>query len=47
MSVYINENFKSSCLKRSGIDNRVASLLTRYITANGIIPEILKSMGQF
>ena len=42
---------KSSCLKytywRSGIEYRVASLLTSYITAKGIIPESLKSIGQF
>ena len=42
---------KSSCLKwtygRPGIDYRVASLFTRYLTAIGIIPESLKSIGQF
>ena len=42
---------KSSCIKwtygRSGIDYRVASLFTRYLTAKGIIPEILSSIGQF
>ena len=31
---------------RSGIDYRVASLFTRYLTAIGIIPESLKSIGQ-
>ena len=40
-----------SCLKRTygrpGIDYRVASLFTRYLTAIGIIPESLKSKGQF
>ena len=42
---------KSSCFKwtygRPGIDNRVASLFTRYLTAIGIIPEGLKSIDQF
>ncbi len=42
---------KSSCLKwtygRPDIDNRVALLFTRYLTAIGIIPESLKSIGQF
>ena len=42
---------KSSCLKwtygRPGIDYRVASLFTRYLIATGIIPESLKSIGQF
>ena len=32
---------------RSGIDNRVASLFTRYQTAEGIIPKGLNSIGQF
>ncbi len=32
---------------RPGIDYRVASLFTRYLTAIGIIPESLKSIGQF
>ncbi len=32
---------------RFGIDYRVASLLTRYITAIGIIPKSLKSIGRF
>ena len=32
---------------RPGIDYRVASLFTRYPTAIGIIPESLKSIGQF
>ena len=30
-----------------GIDYRVASLFTRYLTAIGIIPESLSSIGQF
>ena len=42
---------KSSCLKwtygRPGIDYRVDLLFTRYLTAVGIIPESLKSIGQF
>ena len=42
---------KSSSLKwtygRSGIDYKVASLFTRYLTAIGIIPESLRSIGQF
>ncbi len=42
---------KSSCLKLTygcpGIDYRVASLFTRYLTATGIIPKIQKSIGQF
>ena len=42
---------KWSCLKwtygRPGIDYRVASLFTRYLTAIGIIPESLNSLGQF
>ena len=41
---------KSSCLKwtywRFGIDYWV-SLFTRYLTAKGIIPESLNSIGQF
>ena len=38
-----------TCLKwtYSSIDYRVASLYTRYQTAKGIIPESLKSLGQF
>ncbi len=45
----INElKMQKSCLKRrSGIEYRVASLFTRYSSANGIIPESLKSIGQF
>ena len=31
---------------RSGTDYRVASLLTRYLTAKGIIPVSLRSIGQ-
>ncbi len=42
---------KSLCLKWTyglpGIDYRVALLFTRYLTAIGIIPESLKSIGQF
>ena len=42
---------KSSCLKwtswRSGIDCRVSSLFTRYLTASGIIFEGLNTIGQF
>ena len=42
---------KSSCLKwtngRPGMDYRVALLFTRYLTAIRIIPESLKSIGQF
>ncbi len=42
---------KSSYLKwtygRSGIEYGVASLFTRYLTAIGIIPESLNSIGQF
>ena len=30
-----------------GVDYRVALLFTRYLTALGIIPESLKSIGQF
>ena len=45
------KNAKSLCLKwpyrRLGIDYRVDSLFTRYLTAIGIIPESLKSIGQF
>ncbi len=41
----------SSCLKwtyrRHGIDFRVALLFTSYLTAIEIIPESLKSIGQF
>ena len=41
---------KSSCLKwtygHPGIDYRVASLIPRYLTAIGIIPENLNSIGQ-
>ena len=32
---------------RPGIVYRVASLFTRYLTAIGIIPKSLKSIGQF
>ena len=42
---------KSSCLKwiywRFGIDNRIVLLFTRFLNAKGIIPESLKSIGQF
>ncbi len=42
---------KSSGLKltywRSDIDYRVALLFTSYLTAKGIIPESLMSIGQF
>ena len=42
---------KSPCLKwtywRSGIDYRAASLFTRYLIVKEIIPESLKSIGQF
>ena len=39
--------FKMDTYGRPGIDYRVASLFTRYITAIGIIIESLKSIGQF
>ncbi len=42
---------KPSCLKwiywPSCIDYRDASLFTKYLTDKGIIPESLKSIGQF
>ena len=42
---------QSSCLKwtywRSGVDYRVSSLFTMYLTAKGITPESLSSIGQF
>ena len=42
---------KLPCLKwtygRLGIDYKVASLFTRYLTAKRIFPEDLNSIGQF
>ncbi len=47
---FSTEQQKSPCLKWTygcpGIDYRVASLFTRYLTAIEIIPKSLKSIGQ-
>ena len=46
--LWSSESFEGKYnIVRPGIDCRIASLFTRYLTAIGIIPESLTSIGQF
>ena len=50
MSKLMNKNVKIIMFKMdilTFIDYRIASLFTSYLTAKGIIPEGLNSIGQF
>ncbi len=54
MTTFIKAQLKKAMIRRiltsywhSGIDYRVASLFTRYLTVKGIKSESLKPIGQF